>query len=468
MTTLRVFLTLVACLQMSTCQLDVKTAFLYALVAEQLFVQPPVGLSSDNPLDLPPHIIKRFCKLKPGFGLRLIKALYGLKQAPRNWFLTLDKFLREEVGLRRNNMDPCLYYRIYDCGDIVLLLVYVDDILIASTSVKLLDEIVRKLTQRFKVSSKGPLDVYLGIKIEYDRPARLIHLSQKQYIEEVCSKFNVVRDGKTETPLQPNWYIDGDRERAEMTDSDRKMVEEFPYRQIIGCCLYMAVCTRVDIAYPVNFLARYMESPTKSACHAAKRVLRYLINTADQRLTLGGCQKPYLRAFCDSDWAQCLDTRRSTASILIFFGLGCIAWTSQRMKLVAKSAAEAEYCVLAPCADEITWLRGLLHELGYIFKHATVMFVDNSAAIEIAANPVFHKRTKAIDMRAHAIREKNELGITAQEWIPTADNLADINTKPVTLPVFQKLKRRIMDGVNIPIPTKRIKTVKLDPSESLL
>jgi hypothetical protein len=468
MITLRVFLTLVACYMMYTTQLDVKTAFLYAAVAEQLFVLAPLGLTGDNPLGLPQDIAKRFCNVKNGHGLRLTKALYGLKQAPRNWFMTFDKFVCEEAGLARNKMDPCLYYKIHENGEKILLLLYVDDVLIASTSPKLAEELSSKLTRRFKVSMKGPLDVYLGIKIEHMRSECIVYLSQEDYIKEVCKKYGVSPDGTTDTPIQPNWYVNGEEERAQMSNADHAFVDSFPYRQIIGSCLYLAICTRVDIAYAVNYLARFMEAPTKSTCHAVKRLLRYLINTAKQRLKLGGVKKPYLRAFSDSDWAQCIETRRSTASILIFFGLGCILWISQRMKLVAKSAAEAEYCVLAPCADEITWLRALLEEINIVFEYATVMFVDNSAAIEIASNSIFHKKTKAIDIRAHAIREKNELGITAQEWIPSANNLADLNSKPVTVSVHKTLKHKIMDCEDLPFPTKRIKTQRHHLKGSLL
>ena len=178
----------------------------------------------------------------------------------------------------------------------------------------------------------------------------------------------------------------------------------------------------------ISYLSRYLNNPVPSLCRAAKRVVRYLLNTKDKRLKIGGSTYPYLRVFCDSDWAGCRDTRRSTGSILVALGdsfIICLCWRQIR---VADSSCVAEYYVYTPAVKEVIWCRSLLAELGVKFKYTTVMFSDNQAAKAIAEDPVFHKQTKAIGIIYHFVREAVAAGIITIEYLETLRNISDINT----------------------------------------
>ena len=462
MNTFRIFLYLVAYYRLYEDQEDIKTAFLNSPIEEDLYVEVPAELSADNPLNLDLKVFGHLIPPKNSrikYVFKLLKSIYGIKQAPRDWYKTINNFLINRLKLQRSSFDHCLYFS-FNNDNIILLLLYVDDLLIACSTRELLDYVRKAIAQEFKVSSMGGFDVYLGIKIERDFERQLIYISQTAYIEQMGLKFQVAADSITRTPLEQNFYVEVEEELAAMTDADKTFVATFPYRQIVGCLLFVTVCTRFDISYAISYLSRYLNNPVPSLCRAAKRVIKYLMNTKDQRLKIGGSTYPYLRVFCDSDWAGCRDTRRSTGSILVALGdcfIICLCWRQIR---VADSTCVAEYYVYTPAVKEVIWCRSLLAELGIKLKYASVIFSDNQAAKAIAEDPVFHKRTKAIGISYHFVREAISAGVVAISYVETSKNLADINTKPLGAKVFESLRDSIMNGIGIPTSTIRVKTVE--------
>ena len=460
MTTFRLFLFFVAHYKLYEDQQDIKTAFLNSPIEEDIFVAIPKELTEENPLGLD---MKLFGHLIPRSNRRYVhklqKSLYGIKQAPRDWYKTMNAFLINILKLTRSQFDHCLYYS-FDDSDIIMLLLYVDDLLIACSSVTLLKHVSRSIASEFKVSSMGGFDTYLGIKIERDFDAQLIFISQEAYIEQIGVKYQISGDIMTKTPLEANFYVDVEQELHDMTDHDREFVVMFPYRQIVGSLLYVAVCTRIDLSHSVSYLSRYLNNPTPQLCRASKRVVKYLLNTKSMRLKLGGSTFPYLRVFGDSDWAGCRDTRRSTGSILVFLGDCIIHWICWRQNRVADSTCVAEYMVYTPAVKEIIWCRSILAELKIKLKYATILFSDNQAAKAIAEDPVFHKRTKAIGIQYHFVREAIAEGIVAIEYIETDRNLADINTKPLVRAIFETLRDRIFRGVDIPTSVVKVRTTE--------
>ena len=232
----------------------------------------------------------------------------------------------------------------------------------------------------------------------------------------------------------------------------------FPYRLIVGSLLYVAVCTRVELSHSVSHLSCYLNNPTPQLCRSSKRVVRYLLNTKTMTLKLGGLTFPYLRVFGDSDWAWCRDTRRSTGSILLFLGDYAIHWICWRQNTVADSTCVAEYMVYTPAVKEIIWCRSILAELNINLRYATILFSDNQAAKAIAEDPVIHKRTKAIGIQYHFVREAIAEGIVAIEYIETDRNLADINTKTLVRAIFETLRQRIFRGDDIPTSAVKVRT----------
>ena len=309
--TFRIILTLIALLSLYTGKLDIKTAFLNASLDETIWMEPPPNLlhlleilCKDDTLSQEERqkIRKQLKHLTRGQKLRLLKALYGAKQASRQWYLDIDGFLKSE-HFAPNKADNCLYVLHIDSNNYVLLLLYVDDIIIAATTEDLKLKYVKLIAQRYKISYTGILDEYLNIKITHDRKARAIHISQERYIDEMMSHFKIPVDESILIPMQENLKLLAVEEEEELTEKQQQYVKRFPYRNLVGAIIYLNICTRPAISYSISILAKFNNSPTFRACKALLWLCKYLYNTKSDVLTLGaGAKRPYLTSFCDSDW----------------------------------------------------------------------------------------------------------------------------------------------------------------------
>ena len=219
-------------------------------------------------------------------------------------------------------------------------------------------------------------------------------------------------------------------------------MEAVPYRSAVGSLIYAMMGTRPDIAASVGIVSKYLAKPGHLHWQATKRIMRYLKGSAALGITLGGTSDDVgtLFGFSDSDYAGCLDSRRSTTGFLFMFG-GPITWQSKRQPSVAASTAEAEYMALAQAAKEAIWLRALARALGFPQNAPTLIFEDNQGAIKLAKNPVLHARTKHIDVRHHFIREAIGCHQVAVTYLETLKMAADILTKPIARDQFQVLRK---------------------------
>jgi len=441
---LRIFLTICACLLMFTRQLDVKTAFLYADLDEDIYIKIPKGINhQSNPFRLTKEALRR-CR---GPYLKLKKSLYGLKQAPRNWFNLLKTFLIEQ-GFTNLLSEPCLFVK-YVGTTMILALVFVDDILLGCKDTSLLDDLVTAFSNRFNIKDSGEVNLYLSINIDISHENRTASLDQTDYILAMWKRFGFVENRRVRSPFQENWKIHPEEEYSKMTEEDWKFVERFPYRELVGSLLFISMCTRGDISYQVHYLSRFLEKPPKSACLAAKRVLQYLYNTRDRKLTLGGTPRPLLTMFCDTDWAACLVTRKSVECYLLYFGNGCIMWCSKQQNNIAQSTAEAEYCCLTPGTNMVRWTRGLLYELGVGYKRATAIYTDNTTAQSFVENPVHHSRMKQLHLKFLNMRNQSKDGVVVCGRVDTKENPADLGTKALGAIETERKSNAFFDGLKM-------------------
>lgn len=218
-------------------------------------------------------------------------------------------------------------------------------------------------------------------------------------------------------------------------------IVKFPYRELIGSLLFLCSVSRPDISFIVNVLSRYVNSPKQQHVNAAKRILRYLIDTKD--LCIVYSESSSLVGYSDSDFASDIDTRRSTTGYIFLLNGGPITWSSQKQKTIALSTTEAEFVAASESAKEIIWLRQLLSDLGEIYDCVT-LHVDNQSAIKLINNPIYHKRTKHIDVKYNFIREKVEAGLIKIKYISSSNQLADILTKSLPVQAFIFLRNHLL------------------------
>lgn len=186
-----------------------------------------------------------------------------------------------------------------------------------------------------------------------------------------------------------------------------------------------------------------MKHPTTAHMEAATRVLRYLAGNPGQGILLTSFSAVEIHAFCDSDWASCPVSRRSTTGFCILLGNSPISWKSKKQPVVARSSAEAEYRAMALTTCEITWIAALLKDMGIDDLPPTVLHCDNQAAIAIAANPVLHERTKHIEVDCHFIRDKIASGSIITHHVPSHSQLADVLTKQLSVKQHHQLLHKL-------------------------
>ena len=190
--------------------------------------------------------------------------------------------------------------------------------------------------------------------------------------------------------------------------------------------------TRPDIAYAVQVVSQFVSAPRTLHLTAVLRIIRYLRGTIDRSMFFPSSSTLDLWAYSDADWAGCAVSRRSTTGYCVFLGSSLISWKCKKQATVSKSSTKAEYRAMSAACSEIVWLHGLLDDLGLPPQSPTPLHVDNLSAVQIASNPVFHERTKHIDVDCHFIREKYQSGLISLPHVASQDQIADILTK--TLP----------------------------------
>jgi hypothetical protein len=274
----------------------------------------------------------------------------------------------------------------------------------------------------------GPANQILGMRITRDREKGTLNLSQEKYIGKVLERFRVQDAKPRSTPLGSHFKLS--KEQSPKTDEEREKMAKVPYASAVGSLMYAMVCTRPDIAYAVGVVSRYMADPGPEHWEAVKWILRYLKGTSGMALCFSG-RSANLQGFVDADLGGDVDGRKSTSGYVFTFGNTAISWMSRLQKCVALSTTEAEYIAISEAGKEMVWLKNFLKEIGKE-QDKSVLFSDSQSALCLAKNPVFHSRTKHIQLKYHYIREKINDGTLSLEKILGAENPADMLTKGVT------------------------------------
>lgn len=399
MTTVRMLLAIANQNSMHIVQFDIKTAFLYGDLEEELYMEQP-----ENYIKEP----NKVCKL--------VKSLYGLKQAPRQWNKKFDSFLKI-FKLEQSRIDRCLYFS-HDKS--ILLAIYVDDGLAAGRDRKQLDHLISYLKDNFELKVMD-CESYLGFEIQRDLKAKTLSISQPHYVDKILTRFGMCDSKPASTPEEVG---------VKFTDSPLLPTDN-QFKELVGSLLYLTTCSRPDIAHAVSIASRTAQ-PTQAHWVALKRVLRYLKGTRDLGIRFRWENPNELIGYSDADYANEVETRKSTTGYCIFFGGGPINWRCQRQPIITLSTTEAEYVAGCELVKEVLPIRQQLIELDQIDEHKpTKIYIDNQSAVKIASSEGGQNRTKHIDIREKWLTEQVMKKKIEVEHISGDEQTADILTKPL-------------------------------------
>ncbi|KAM3270116.1 hypothetical protein P3S67_030022 [Capsicum chacoense] len=279
----------------------------------------------------------------------------------------------------------------------------------------------------------GELKYFLGI--EFARSDQGILMHQRKYTLELISELGLGAAKPAITPIDTNVKLTTrayDEYLNKNPTEDPVLSDKGAYQRLIGKLLYLTG-TRPDIAYGVETLSQYLQEPKKSHMDTAMRIVRYVKNQPGQGILISSKAIQNINAYCDADWAACAHTRKSVTGFLIKLGNSLVSWKSKKQTTISRSFTEAEYRSMASTVSELVWLLSLLEELQIEVSLPVNIFSDNKSTLQIAANPVFHERTKHIEIDCHFIREKIQEEKIKAQYISTKDQPADVLTKVLLL-----------------------------------
>ncbi|CAL8078553.1 unnamed protein product [Prunus armeniaca] len=392
----RLLLAIACHLKFKLYQMDVKTAFLNCIL--HVYVEQPKGFED-------PH--------HPNDMFQLKKALYGLKQAPRAWYERLSSHLLGN-GYVRGSVDKTLFVKRFK-RDVLIAQVYVDDIVVGSTSDLHVQEFIHVMTSEFEISLVGELNYFLGLQIKQSHAG--IFVSQLKYAKHLVKKFGLEGAKYARTPMSTSAKIH--------RDLHGKSVDQTLYRSMIESLLYLTA-SRPNISCSVGVCARVQSDPKESHLFAVKRIIKYVSGTVE-------CGLWYTYDTC-VNLVGYSDDRKSTSWGVFYVGNNLVAWHSKKQNSVSLSTAEAEYVAARSCCTQLFWMRHILEDYG-LAQSCFLIYCDNMSAIDISKNPVQYSRTKHIDIRPHFIRDLMEEKILSSKFVPSEKRLADILTKALD---FQK------------------------------
>lgn len=393
-------------------QFDVKGAFLYAPLKEDIFIKTPVGSKRTAPF------------------LKLNKSLYGLKQAPANWFETLTSWL-VSISYEPSESDPCLYIH-HKKTSFVFFHVY--NLVVAGKT----ETFEHLFITRFPNSSAHDPDTLLGmdVKIKHD----CVLLSQKKLIKKGLDLLNLSHNNSVATPLTPAIQLTPASENNRILFSDLNI----NYRSYTGILNYLACRTRPDIAPAVSILSQFNQAPGIELWKQVIHCWKYLAGTID--LSLVFCPKKDSNSifyFSDATWGDDPNSRKFWSGHIAFWK-GCpISWNSCKQKNITMSSTEAELNALSDACQENCWLLHLIRELWQTTPEPTTFHIDNKGLLNKLNHFGSNSKTKHLEIKCKYIRDLLDQSLISVNLIPTKEMVADALTKPCNRESLELLNSKL-------------------------
>src|SRR5882724_1070542 len=408
---LRILLALATLRDLRIFAWDVDSAYLNGKIDHDLYIDFPDGYS------------------KSGMVGKLNKALYGFPKAARVWCEDFKDKLRT-LRYEPLESDPGVFLRKSAKG-IIAIDTHVDDGTgICSSEEEELD-LKHGIQNFYKIKEKDtskPFKV-LGIRVMRDPHNGTLKLSQPEYIKSILQRFDMTNCNPVVTPVDKGSHLQDGKKTA--------FENEKQYQALTGSLTYAAMSTRPDIGYITQYLSQSNKNPSERDWLAAKRVLRYLKGTKDtgivyrREATMEGSNFGHVTpwAFCDANYAEDPRDQRSTSGFVFMLANGPIAWKSKKQASVALSTTKAEYYALGIACQEAVWIKQLCQELLMTFGGPIDIYMDNTGAVALSDNPVFHNQSKHIDIRWHFVRDLVRSKVLRTSHIPGVQNGANFLMK---------------------------------------
>ncbi|MBW0528506.1 hypothetical protein O181_068221 [Austropuccinia psidii MF-1] len=377
--------------------MDVQSAFLKALLKEEICLEIPEGVPANKSTQL----------------LQLNKALYVLKQASLAWYKYLSNWLITS-DFQCSLTNPCVFWR--KGKKPIWIYIHVDDLVIFGPD---WNEFKKEIKSKFEMKDLGKANLLLGIKINHFNDG--FGLDQEHYIKELAYKYKMKDLIPSNAPLKPH---------LKLSNSSNKEHNDFKdlninYRSAVGSLNYISSNTHPDITFAVSHLSQFLEKPGIQHWNAFLQVFRYLYHSKDTCLTFRNHRFHHIRTYADADWGNCPIYQR------YFSGF----------TTVSHLTIEAEYKSLSDAAKETTWLISLLNEIQLTTSPLDpILLNDNKGAIDLALNDANHRgfKTKHMDIKFHFIREILKKGIMLLKHVPTTAMNADFPTKSIGKTIIHK------------------------------
>jgi hypothetical protein len=451
-------------LKLMTRVVDIVKAFLYGQCREECYLKVPQGFNDPTGLKFGENTI-----------LRIKKQIYGMKAAAREFFNVFRDHLHGQ-GFYQLPSDCCVFCKrvradgtvinptcksgsnhfaaadhvyfdftapLKDGEQVIFIALWVDDCIIMHSKQQLLDDLLGSFSNVFLFRDEGEWNYLLGMNVEEDTSRNEIRLSHKSYLHRVINAHETwVRRHEKSVPADPKTVLTKDTMPTDDAKrSDPKIAaRQTQYRSALGALVHTTNWIHAELAYAVSVASQYMSNPGDDHIEFVSQIMQYCRGVQDMSLVIRAWNSadPVLYGFCDADYAQHVDSRRSRTGYCWFFCGILLSWCSKLQNSVTLSTAEAEYQAICAAVQEAVWLVTLLSDLGLKPPGIVPLFSDNQAAIAISHNPVSHKYTKHIDIRAHFVRELVERKFVQVLYVESAKNVADIFTKALAKSLFRQ------------------------------
>lgn len=295
-----------------------------------------------------------------------------------------------------------------------------------------MDDTKAHLATTFKIKDLGVANVFVGLRISRDRVQRTIYIDQAHYAKEILETYGMWNCNPVWIPMSPGDILE---KKGDLLSPSEKRT----YQAMVRALGYLMNCTRPDIAFVMSRVAQFASCPTTKHLAAVKHIFRYIKGTTETKLRIqGGSKDPLVIAYFDSSFADDRDDSRSTYGYAILYGGSTMVWKSKKHKAVNLSTTHAEYLAATEVTRDISWVETLFEGLGLRMKKPDELFGDNENANNLGNGTSTNNRTRHIAIRERYVTEKATSVDIKITWIPTADEAADIFTKPLPRDTFLK------------------------------